>query len=117
MQLAACRGMDPNVFFPPIGRPSTLFISEARTVCARCICAKACLDYALANREEFGIWGGLTPEERQEITESRQASPQGMGEGSPARRRSGASKALLLAQGDPPDGLFTVENPPHKERH
>lgn len=39
-------------------------IAEAKTICARCPVADNCLEFAFETREEFGIWGGLTPRER-----------------------------------------------------
>lgn len=38
----------------------------ARAICRRCPLAAACLDYALQN-EEYGVWGGTTPQERQSL--------------------------------------------------
>lgn len=39
-------------------------IKMAKEVCARCPVREQCLEFARANREPFGVWGGLTPEER-----------------------------------------------------
>ena len=58
--LARCRGMDPEVFF---GRNLT----EARTAirtCDRCEVRQQCLEYAVAERIEIGVWGGLTERQR-----------------------------------------------------
>lgn len=58
--LARCRGMDPDGFF---GRNLT----EARTairICDRCEVRKECLDYAVAEGIEIGVWGGLTERQR-----------------------------------------------------
>lgn len=46
----------------------------AREVCRRCPVVFACLDYALAAREPVGIWGGTTPEARQDILAARGAA-------------------------------------------
>ncbi len=35
-------------------------ISEAVAICARCPVRAPCLDFALANAERDGIWGGLS---------------------------------------------------------
>jgi WhiB family redox-sensing transcriptional regulator len=52
------------------GSPDLFFedgnTQAAKEVCASCPLATACLDYAFDN-EEFGVWGGTTPEERQAI--------------------------------------------------
>ncbi len=37
---------------------------RAKEVCATCPVRKECLDYALATKEPYGIWGGLTEIER-----------------------------------------------------
>lgn len=58
---AACRGLDTNLFFPERGDNSTL--KEARALCATCPVREECL--AVAD-PIFGLWGGLTPDERLE---------------------------------------------------
>ena len=60
---AACRGMDPELFFPERGEPT----EPAKAVCAGCPVRGECLDYALTNVERFGIWGGLSERERRAI--------------------------------------------------
>ena len=58
--LARCRGMDPDVFF---GRNLT----EARTAirtCDRCEVRQQCLEYAVVEGIEIGVWGGLTERQR-----------------------------------------------------
>lgn len=62
-RLAACRGMDPAVFFPGRGAPT----SEAKAVCARCPVKAECLKAALEERERFGIWGGFSERERRRL--------------------------------------------------
>ncbi|AXQ51408.1 WhiB family transcription factor [Mycobacterium phage Aggie] len=57
---AACTQTDPEVFYPEKGES----IEPARTICARCDVRAKCLEVALANDEGFGIWGGLTPNQR-----------------------------------------------------
>ena len=37
---------------------------EAKAICATCVVRDECLAYALATRESYGIWGGLTELER-----------------------------------------------------
>lgn len=57
---AACAGTDGDAFFPEQGGT----VAAAKRVCAGCMVAEACLQYALDNQEKFGIWGGLTEDER-----------------------------------------------------
>ncbi|HJR18350.1 MAG TPA: WhiB family transcriptional regulator, partial [Actinomycetota bacterium] len=40
---------------------------EAKRICAQCAVRDECLDYALANDERFGIWGGLSERERRRV--------------------------------------------------
>lgn len=42
-------------------------LARAVTVCESCPSRKACADYALANREEHGVWGGLLEHERRRL--------------------------------------------------
>lgn len=63
---AACRNADPELFFPiSATAASGSDIRRAKEVCASCPVTSRCLSYALAHRQEQGIWGGLTEEERQ----------------------------------------------------
>ena len=57
---ALCAQTDPEAFFPE-KRGST---REAKRVCQNCEVRSECLDYALANDERFGIWGGMSERER-----------------------------------------------------
>src|SRR5262245_45714039 len=60
---ALCTQTDPEAFFPEPGR----LANAAKRICARCDVRGECLEYALANDERFGIWGGLTEHERREL--------------------------------------------------
>ncbi len=67
---AACRGGDTDVFFHPWGErdPSrSRRDARAKAVCAGCPVARECGAYALATREPYGVWGGMTADEREEI--------------------------------------------------
>ena len=57
---ALCAQTDPEAFFPEKGGSTR----EAKRICLGCEVKDACLDYALANDERFGIWGGLSERER-----------------------------------------------------
>lgn len=63
--LAACRGMDTDLFYPE-GRGRALRAREsiAKTVCSDCPVARQCRETASDGPERFGIWGGLTEGER-----------------------------------------------------
>ena len=64
---AACRGIDPNIFYPVSDDEA----EEAKGICAACPVRQACLEYALANRERDGVWGGATERERRRIVRQR----------------------------------------------
>ena len=66
-QHGACRGADPNLFFPARGES----VKEAKAVCARCPVRAECLEYALTNQEKFGVWGGLSERERRQLRRQR----------------------------------------------
>lgn len=67
---AACRGPNQAIFFPPprLERRSEKRLREARAkeICMSCSVQPSCLSYALSIREQHGIWGGLTENERRE---------------------------------------------------
>lgn len=67
----ACAGMDPDVFFPDRGAAKAA--DRARDVCRRCPVRQPCLDWALDTRQDHGVLGGTTPEERRTILKRRSA--------------------------------------------
>jgi WhiB family redox-sensing transcriptional regulator len=59
--------MDSVVFFPPAGERNEgrrQRIAAAKEICARCPAMAACREHALRVREPYGIWGGLSEDER-----------------------------------------------------
>lgn len=64
---AACRGLNPELFFPERGASTR----EAKEVCRGCVVREQCLEFALQNGEKFGIWGGLSERERRRIRRQR----------------------------------------------
>ena len=60
---ALCAQTDPEAFFPEKGGSTR----EAKRVCMSCEVRGECLEYALANDERFGIWGGLSERERRRV--------------------------------------------------
>ena len=56
---AACRGVDPNLFFVVRGQNAT----DAKAICAGCPVRLQCLDYAVAAYVRQGVWGGLSDQE------------------------------------------------------
>ncbi len=60
---ALCAQTDPEAFFPEKGGSTR----EAKRICTGCEVRDECLEYALANDERFGIWGGLSERERRRL--------------------------------------------------
>ena len=60
---ALCAQTDPEAFFPEKGGSTR----EAKKVCLACEVRVECLEYALAQDERFGIWGGLSERERRRL--------------------------------------------------
>lgn len=60
---AACGGVDVALFFPEEGEHPT----TALEVCSRCPVREPCLAEALANNEPHGVWGGMTPRQRNRL--------------------------------------------------
>ncbi|HYZ99687.1 MAG TPA: WhiB family transcriptional regulator [Acidimicrobiales bacterium] len=66
-QHAACRGLDPMIFYPATDEEAV----AAKAVCAQCPVREACLEHALSVREKDGVWGGCTERERRRIIRQR----------------------------------------------
>lgn len=64
--LAKCRGMDPNLFFPD-RFDDTGCVDEAKAVCAECPVSAECLELAMVTHEATGVWGGLSGKQRREL--------------------------------------------------
>ncbi|ABG92362.1 possible transcriptional regulator, WhiB family protein [Rhodococcus jostii RHA1] len=67
---ATCRIVSPALFFHPTnerGPKRQKRIHEAKKICSQCPVQRPCRDYALAVREPFGIWGGMSEEDRDRI--------------------------------------------------
>ncbi|WP_374201461.1 WhiB family transcriptional regulator [Blastococcus sp. MG754427] len=60
---ALCAETDPEAFFPEKGGSTR----DAKRVCTGCPVRAECLEFALANDERFGIWGGLSERERRRV--------------------------------------------------
>jgi WhiB family redox-sensing transcriptional regulator len=62
-----CRDRQPSLFFPNDG----VGVEIARRVCAECPVRSPCLEYALANHIDHGVWGGASERERRRIARRR----------------------------------------------
>ncbi|MFB7224259.1 WhiB family transcriptional regulator [Streptomyces sp. NPDC002596] len=65
---AACRDEDPDLFFP-IGStgPALVQTEEAKEVCRGCPVREQCLEWAMENGQDSGVWGGLGEAERRAL--------------------------------------------------
>ncbi|HVE47021.1 MAG TPA: WhiB family transcriptional regulator [Acidimicrobiales bacterium] len=69
-QHGACKGVDPDVFYPVSDEEA----EPAKAICATCPVREPCLEYALATRERDGVWGGATERERRRMIRQRRKS-------------------------------------------
>lgn len=70
---AACRGTDVSSFYSPArerGRAKEARERRARQVCSGCPVRVECAKFALAIGERFGVWGGMTDQERRAVLKS-----------------------------------------------
>lgn len=77
MRQGNCRDHPPATFFPSDG----VGVDVARGICATCPVKALCLEHALTNRIDHGVWGGCSERERRRI----------------AKRRRGAAPAISTA--------------------
>jgi WhiB family redox-sensing transcriptional regulator len=66
----ACREVDPETFFSPDaerGPRRRAREAAAKALCAVCPVIQECLNHALTVREPYGVWGGLTINERDQL--------------------------------------------------
>jgi WhiB family transcriptional regulator, redox-sensing transcriptional regulator len=76
MSHGACRGEDPELFFPvTMTGPALAQVRSAKAVCGRCPVRPDCLSYALVTGQDDGIWGGTTTEERWPTRRQRRRPP------------------------------------------
>jgi WhiB family redox-sensing transcriptional regulator len=62
-----CRDHPPATFFPSDG----VGVDVARRICANCPVKSPCLEYALRNGVDHGVWGGTSERERRRIARQR----------------------------------------------
>jgi WhiB family redox-sensing transcriptional regulator len=75
-----CKEVAPDVFFPSDG----MGVLVAQRICAECPVSSACLEYALDNHIDHGVWGGASERERRRILRRR-------------RVRSGSSSSITIS--------------------
>lgn len=65
MDRASCSEVAPDLFFAEGGNLADT--ARAKKVCEGCFVVEECLQYALVNRFDYGVWGGLTVNERRSL--------------------------------------------------
>jgi WhiB family redox-sensing transcriptional regulator len=74
MKKGSCKSLPPETFFPSDG----LGVEAAQAICAKCPVAAQCLEYALFQRIEHGVWGGQSERGRRRILRARRLEAAGV---------------------------------------
>ena len=71
MERALCKQFSTDFFFPDKGEKGAVQAAKAKAVCSWCPVIDECRDYISATHyryeDDYGIWGGWTPEDRHRI--------------------------------------------------
>jgi WhiB family redox-sensing transcriptional regulator len=70
MAAGNCRVEPPATFFPSDG----VGVEIAKRICVDCPVKAPCLEYALENRIDHGVWGGTSERQRRRILKKRKSS-------------------------------------------
>lgn len=71
-----CVGEDTEIFFLPYairGENKRKRIAQAKAICVGCSVLEECLNYSLDTEQEFGVWGGVSEDERKVLLRRRGA--------------------------------------------
>ena len=79
MRRAKCREISPSTFFPSDG----VGVEMAQRICEGCPVRTPCLEYALANHIDHGVWGGASERERRRIARRRRRAALGQADPAP----------------------------------
>lgn len=69
MATGNCNNHPPAVFFPSDG----VGVEIAKEICSSCPVKEPCLEYALSNRVDHGVWGATSERQRRRILKARRA--------------------------------------------
>jgi WhiB family redox-sensing transcriptional regulator len=70
----ACRDADQDLFFHPEGERGSARrrrAEAAKAICATCPVITQCREQSLTVREPYGVWGGLSEDERTAVLAQR----------------------------------------------
>lgn len=65
-----CRSTGPELFFHPEGERGAARVARdraAKLVCATCPVREQCAAHALTVQEPYGVWGGMSEDDREAI--------------------------------------------------
>jgi WhiB family transcriptional regulator, redox-sensing transcriptional regulator len=102
---AACRYIDPDLFFPiSSSAKDNEQVATAKAVCAVCPVRRDCLAFALRTRQMHGVWGGTTAAERYlllrvELAVKLPAPPSGGLRGARKAQNLSAARQLIVPLG------------------
>lgn len=108
---AACRTEDPEMFFPKgDSGPWLTVIEQAKTACRRCPSVESCLQHALTEGIDSGIFGGLTEQERRSVRRTVKRRQISVGQ-AVARKATKAGKPTTM------QGIFNARATPLPDGH
>lgn len=65
---ALCVGKNVHLFYPEVNVKGAIKqINAMKAICNMCPVKFECLEFAIENNEEYGIWGGMLANERKRI--------------------------------------------------
>ena len=67
MSKGLCANQPPETFFPSDG----VGVEVAKRICNQCPVVEGCLEYALTNRIDHGVWGGCSERQRRRLLKAR----------------------------------------------
>ena len=73
--IAVCATSDPEAWFPNTESDNHGEYMFAKSLCKTCPLVAPCAEYAIVNVIPHGLWGGLTPTDRQRIRRERGMTP------------------------------------------
>ncbi len=116
---AACRQVDTTLFYSPEGERGPRKErreAAAKQICGSCKVVELCAAYAIATREPYGTWGGLSENDRRELI--RQVDPRLAQAPLPHRPgRLGARGRRRLTSEVPAPGRAEAGPPAGRRRH
>lgn len=102
---AACRDVDPELFFPPSDDDTSVIVAghlaAIAPICGSCPVATECLRFALDTGQDYGLWAATTPTDRRAIRRTRhQGTPDPVADRDPMCPACSLLFALPAVDGD-----------------